>query len=472
MKKHLTLFLLLFMSLLTACSDYSAEEPVAPPININAPTSSIGSSFVTENDARRIAQGLISTATEARRARAQMQISNVVALLNDAGDTLMYVVNYSDEQGYVIISATRNYHPILATVESGSFSSISEIPEGESLLLSNYAENISDNLATPRDSDSMGKFRDEWIATEFPSTSSNDSTSYNLGSFMNQCKVAWMNAGYDVSDLNQNKFGLPTEYREMILRDANAYKQRDDYMETSFVIRRPGYAPTVAVGPLLTSEWGQEFPYNLLIAEKYGKEYLTGCMATAMAQIMRYHKKPTTYDWDNMPDVANVYNCSAVAKLMFDLAESVHTIYGTEAEGGTKSKYNKAKSTFKKLGYNNVNLIDHSYTEVVNQIITYKHPVIMGGTDPDSCYSHVWVCDGVTKYEYDNQIYLMMLSKNSPYCYTKYTEPTPSHQTDAYYTYHMNWGWNGKHNGWFIDGNIKTDEGNFSSERLEIINIY
>ena len=49
-----------------------------------------------------------------------------------------------------------------------------------------------------------------------------------------------------------------------------------------------------SVTPLITTEWGQTSPYNDMCPEyATGKRCKTSCVATAMAQIMRYHKYPT-----------------------------------------------------------------------------------------------------------------------------------------------------------------------------------
>lgn len=465
MKKYVYYLSILFMILPMSCSDYSSDDELDFSHN-NLSDVAKDSSFVTESQARKIANG-ISCIT---RSGGQKFVSDVVALCDARGDTLMYVANYFDAQGYMVISATRNYHPVLAIVEKGTFKSINEVPEGESLYLANYAQDISDLRTMPVDS--VKQYWREWDATEYPGTGSTGSnaSSDDLSEFMNQSKVAWMNEGYDVSDLNQNKFGLPTEYREAILRDAAAYKQRDDYMTTSFVIRRPD-AVTAIYGPMLTSMWGQLWPYNYLIKAKYDKDYATGCMATAMAQIMRYHKKPTTYNWSDMPNYINSsMNSASIRKILFDVAEDVHEKYGTVEDGGTTSSIKKALKTFKKFGYSSVKSEEHKITDVISQIRYSNVPVLMTGHDGK--VGHAWVCDGVKITEYDNQIYLMILNSNSPYKYTKYVEPTPNHQSSVVYTFHMNWGLKGEHDGWFYDDNIKTDDGDYSEKRKDIINIY
>ena len=102
------------------------------------------------------------------------------------------------------------------------------------------------------------------------------------------------------------------------------YKQGYQALKEGIVV---AHAPsrtglfTKTVTPLLKSKWGQSEPYNELCGYPY-----TGCVATAMAQIMRYHRWPAQgkgengykvaaydddvyvdfsqshYDWDNMLD--------------------------------------------------------------------------------------------------------------------------------------------------------------------------
>jgi hypothetical protein len=86
---------------------------------------------------------------------------------------------------------------------------------------------------------------------------------------------------------------------------------------------QPTYNSTT-VGPFLQTEWGQDYPYNALCpAGGYSNNHTpTGCVATAMAQIMYYWKFPSRYNWSVMPlnnftstsDASN----QAVAQLMLD----------------------------------------------------------------------------------------------------------------------------------------------------------
>jgi len=119
---------------------------------------------------------------------------------------------------------------------------------------------------------------------------------------------------------------------------------------------------TTSVSPLLQSKWGQEAPYNGLCPTYSGQKALVGCVATAMAQIMRYWKYPsmgngsysyyhstfgtltanfgtTTYDWNNMP-LVNASNTSntQLARINYHCGVSVKMNYGLNSSGAYTHK--------------------------------------------------------------------------------------------------------------------------------------
>lgn len=117
---------------------------------------------------------------------------------------------------------------------------------------------------------------------------------------------------------------------------------------------RPTIGRAATVGPLLTTRWGQSDPYNLQTPADTGCAHtLTGCVATAWAQVLKYWEWPvqgigshtyawnnqtltvdfgaSTYDWINMPDAPDGNNNDendAVSKLMYDLAVAAETDFG------------------------------------------------------------------------------------------------------------------------------------------------
>jgi len=136
-----------------------------------------------------------------------------------------------------------------------------------------------------------------------------------------------------------------------------------DYSYSETAVEQLGEFPSAPVGPLLTSTWDQLEPYNDQCPMYFGERCVVGCVATAMAQIMRYWKHPssgtgshcyfwdfggetlcadfgsTTYDWANMPDSATSSSPQAikdaVSTLCFHCGVSVDTDYGPESWGGS-----------------------------------------------------------------------------------------------------------------------------------------
>ena len=135
--------------------------------------------------------------------------------------------------------------------------------------------------------------------------------------------------------------------------------------------QRVGGHSTTAIQPLVTSKWNQSSPYNNL-CPTYGGYYsssrsATGCVATAMAQVMYYHRWPekstaiipayttysyqlslaslpiVTFDWTNMKDSYSGSTTSAqktaVATLMKYCGYSVQMDYGPESGHGPRQLF-------------------------------------------------------------------------------------------------------------------------------------
>lgn len=197
------------------------------------------------------------------------------------------------------------------------------------------------------------------------------------------------------------------------------------------------------VAPLMTTKWNQGAPYNNMCPTVNGTPTYTGCVATAMAQVMNYHKWPlrgtgsnsyewnngtlsmdfstVTFDWSNMLDTYTSYNstqASAVANLMKACGYSVLMGYGTNASGAYSG--NVAKALLNYFGYSKgtfyyertyfplTDWIEMLYNEVAS-----NRPVYYSGSNPTG--GHAFVLDGYKSGDY----------------------------------FHVNWGWGGQSDGYF-----------------------
>ena len=203
-----------------------------------------------------------------------------------------------------------------------------------------------------------------------------------------------------------------------------------------------------AVEPLIGNvAWNQNAPYNnhCPIDPNSNQRSVTGCMATAAAQVMYHHKYPkkgtgsysywcgwenlsvdfskATYDWDHMlPSYKNGYTqqeSDAVAQLMYHLGVASNMWYGSSASGAAMGT--AAQAMVRHFDYDaaiRVLMKDYMDEEVVMDAIVAdllsSRPIFIEALTKKS-EGHAFVCDGI--------------------------------QADGYI--HINWGWGGYGNGYF-----------------------
>ena len=204
------------------------------------------------------------------------------------------------------------------------------------------------------------------------------------------------------------------------------------------------------VAPLMETSWNQTYPYNteIPVYESNGSPYLTGCVATAMAQVMKRWNYPehgtgsfsytddghtfsadfgnTTYDWDNMltsykgrPITDD--NIKAVGTLMYHAGVALEMNYGVGESGASDSRVGPALVKYfgydKSVRHESRNYFtDEGWEELIYNELSAGRPVPYSGTPADSDTGHAFVCDG---YQASTNMF------------------------------HMNWGWGGVDNNYF-----------------------
>lgn len=210
-------------------------------------------------------------------------------------------------------------------------------------------------------------------------------------------------------------------------------------------ITRADHAP---IAPMVSSRWNQSAPYNNLCPTVEGKTSVTGCSATAMAQIMNFWKYPsvgtgsneysydyngstytwsmnfasTSLDWSNMLDsYSGDYTptqATAVATLMKACGISINSSYTSSSTGASindvasalLNNFNYGQSlAFQCRDYYRYN----DWTELVYNELSAGRPVYYTGHNTSG---HAFVCDG--------------------------------YSSDGYF--HINWGWGGTSDGYYL----------------------
>ncbi len=220
------------------------------------------------------------------------------------------------------------------------------------------------------------------------------------------------------------------------------------------VVPRRALAVEGTVEPLLTTTWNQTAPYNNYTPTISGRSTYTGCVQTALAQIMNYHEWPATgtgtvthsvpncdqksvtydlsqssYDWNAMLDtyVSGQYTTTqgnAVAKLMRDLGAVMHASYLSTATGAYETDAPNALGehfSYDAHVYAHDVLGREWYTRLLDELRAAR-PVMICGETSDA--AHAFVADG-----YDADGYL-----------------------------HINWGWGGYGDGYFRMGHLGDTE--------------
>ena len=232
-----------------------------------------------------------------------------------------------------------------------------------------------------------------------------------------------------------------------------------------------------SVPMLLSTTWNQGYLYNNYCpADAAGPNghVWAGCVATAMAQIINYWKYPANptgeisymanyssqgygnygllhlnldsvfYDYSSMPDIltnqSNVEEIQNVASLIYHCGVSVSMMYGTTGSGASLSYAQSALIVnFKYLPtcqyVHRNSYSDYAWRELIRNELNNYRPVCYDGQGASE--GHAFVCDGY----------------------------------DDYGFFHINWGWGGSYDGYFLLSNLNPGNQSFNSSQGAIVGI-
>ncbi len=261
------------------------------------------------------------------------------------------------------------------------------------------------------------------------------------------------------------------EWLDMYNKELDYLRENPDKINTT----RATYKSREEISPLLKTEWNQEYPYNILCPKVDGRETVTGCVATAMAQVMKYHNFPehgagqhsyfwrpgeeelsfdydtTPFQWSLMDDKydkdSSEESREAVAKLMLGCGISVDMHYEPGGSGAATSAM--GESLISIFGYSKSlwmpNRAYYGYDEwedMIYEDLAQGLPVLYSGAG--TAGGHQFVCDG--------------------------------YSSDGFF--HFNWGWGGLSNGYFLLTALNPDNlgvgggaGGFNSSQIATLGV-
>jgi len=220
-----------------------------------------------------------------------------------------------------------------------------------------------------------------------------------------------------------------------------------------------------AVNPLLTTTWNQGTYYNAscpVDANGSGGHVWAGCVATAMAQVMKYHNHPltgsgshsyfdnsygtqsanfgaTTYNWDSMPNSLSGHN-RAVATLLYHAGVSVEMDYGVDGSSAS-TRYDTVNALKRYFKYSNdLYYASRSFYStsdwkaLLRTELNNNRPILYRGSGSGG---HAFVCDGYSNSDF----------------------------------FHFNWGWGGYYDGYFYLSDLTPDSRNYNHRQGAIFDI-
>lgn len=345
---------------------------------------------------------------------------------NAAGDAVFYVASF-ENGGYAVLSADDLIEPIIVFSEEGSFTDDPDSP-----LYAMLTSDLNNRLTT---AEAFG-------STEFSAAAKSDKKSQKKQKHFQSKSSRW-------SRLVEN--------------------ESMEFAEES-VEARSSSIDDVRVNTLVTTRWNQSNPED----EYTPNGYICGCVATAMAQLMRYHQHPTAgigarsntikvddvsqsattrggdgsggpYNWAGMPNYAGGGDV-AVGALTSDAGISVGMSYKSSSSGVDTGKAAGAftgwfdYASAKRL-YASGTASEDQIQTMVNANLDASFPVLFGINDTSDGGGHAIVCDG---YGFDNG--------------------TPYH--------HLNMGWAGSYDAWYNLPDIDSGWSSYDEVYKIVYNVF
>jgi len=220
------------------------------------------------------------------------------------------------------------------------------------------------------------------------------------------------------------------------------------------------------VAPILTTTWNQDWPYNSMCpgdTQGPGGHVYAGCVATAMAQVMKRWNYPitgsgshsynatgygtqsanfgaTTYNWSSMPNSTASVN-TAISTLIYHCGVAVDMQYAPDGSGAYSDDARNALVNYFRYNSSAQLLAAASYSAttwatMIRGDLDLGRPVYYAGQGAEG--GHAFVLDG--------------------YQGTNY--------------FHFNWGWSGSYNGYFYLSNLNPGSHSFSQNQRAMLYVY
>ena len=309
-------------------------------------------------------------------------------------DTLLYVVNYSNNEGFAILAASKNLPTdIIAIGEYGTMNEDNFIYSGNTFtpegLIMSYANNIITTIT-----DTVADIT-PYKPTENPVTQINDDYVYIEGE--------WVSTHWDNWEISKD------------------------------------------IPEMLKTHWHQDAPFNNLV---YPKD--AGCTTIALLQVIAYNNFPEYHfinrvhiPYNILRELETIPENSAYSEIVALFVQNFHNFaFDVHFSNSTLIFPTAAKKYLESIGYKNVSLYrdyKNCNTDLIIESLYKNYPVIISAK-ANGLNAHTWVIDGYLQQTREGVKIGSKTGKN-------YGTDFESREF-----VHCNWGWKGNKDGYFYAG--------------------
>lgn len=183
------------------------------------------------------------------------------------------------------------------------------------------------------------------------------------------------------------------------------------------------------VAPLIKTAWDQDIPYNIYCPTINNEYTLAGCAPIAASQIGAHLAPPgTSWDWELIIGTDSISK-DAAAKFIAYTGEIMNADYGLANTGA--SIYDAKRFLKNSIGCKNLSIRTcKDFTKFYDRVtgrLKYHLPVYTRGKNSNG-EGHAYIIDG----------------------YVEQKKYIGDYAMERRSLFHINWGWGGKHNGWYL----------------------
>ena len=256
---------------------------------------------------------------------------------------------------------------------------------------------------------------------------------------------------------------------EQIRREHISQPQYVDYWQR-ILTEAPAFRSGDSVNPLLHSKWDQGEYYNYYCPRDNAGQnghVVTGCVATAMGQLIYYYRFPetgtgsysytdehygvqsadygnSTYNYNAMCDEPSQIN-PEICKLIYHCGVGVDMVYGPNGSGMYNHSAARVLRTYFKFSPETEYLFrdstDLNWDSVIVSHLNRKMPMYYAGWSVPDINGHGFICDGYKT-------------------------------VDSNYFFHFNFGWSGYMDNYYYTNSLFVGGSNFNLAQELIINAY